>query len=251
MQHQRATVGMPDWVTLTTTAPARARQFYADLLGWHVPAEPDTVCRLNGQPVASIVGATDGVGPAWRLHVQVAEVGASVARALAAGGKLLTQTDGAAVLADHAGVELVIWQRAAAPDQALRGVPGALVWSELIVDDVGAAAAFYGQLFGWTLSAPAADDPFQRRQWLLDGRPVAGLLPRPPAMPADMPPYWDVYFGVAALDGVAETVERLGGVVLLPSLNTAHGQIAVFLDPAASVFSVRVTAHGAGVARTA
>jgi predicted enzyme related to lactoylglutathione lyase len=38
--------------------------------------------------------------------------------------------------------------------------PGAFAWSELIADDVQGAAAFYGDVFGWTFDRVVAPRPF-------------------------------------------------------------------------------------------
>lgn len=88
-----------------------------------------------------------------------------------------------------------------------------------------------------------ARDASDRREWQLGGRSIAGLLPRPPAMPAEIPPYWDVYFAVEDPSATAEAAARLGGTVLLPPTDIAHGHIAVFADPAGAVFSVTAPAH--------
>ena len=56
----------------------------------------------------------------------------------------------------------------------------------------------------------------KRQEWELGGRPIAGMLPRPSAMPPAMRPYWDAYFAVAETDATVETAQRLGAAVLRP-----------------------------------
>ncbi|WP_329188902.1 hypothetical protein [Actinacidiphila glaucinigra] len=85
--------------------------------------------------------------------------------------------------------------------------PGGFALAELITDDVDARAAFYGALFGWTAGDPAG--PLGRREWRLDGTAVSLLLPRPAAMPREIPPYWDAYFTVTGVS--AATARDLGG----------------------------------------
>jgi predicted enzyme related to lactoylglutathione lyase len=72
----------------------------------------------------------------------------------------------------------------------------------------------------------------------VNGRAVAELLPRPPAMPAEIPPYWDIYFTVSDVKAAIDTVTALGGAVLMGATPLKHGTIAVFADPVGAVFTV-------------
>ena len=78
-----------------------------------------------------------------------------------------------------AGVVLGLFELGSAQPSVVRE-PGALIWGELITDDVEASAAFYRAVFGWQLSSP--EGPLNRRVWLVGGQRIAGLLPRPEAM---------------------------------------------------------------------
>ncbi len=146
-----------------------------------------------------------------------------------------------ALLADPAGTRFGIWEPGEHPGAGARQEPGTFSWGELITDDVEASAAFYGALFGWTVTPP--EGPLGRREWQLHGQSVSGLLPRPPAMPAEIPPYWDVYFSVADAASAAASAADLGGTVLMPPTATGHGTIAVFTDPTGAVFTVLAAGH--------
>jgi predicted enzyme related to lactoylglutathione lyase len=241
--------GMPYWTALTAADVAAADSFYGALFGWEraepPAAEPTENARvLRGRKVAGISPLIGALPSRWRIYVNVADAGDTVQKAVATGGKLLVAPTRLgsrgrfAVLADTEGAELAVWEAGDHKGAGLLAEPGAFAWSELITDDVGLSAAFYRAVFDWTLTAPAADDPSQRREWQSRGRPVAGMLPRPPAMPKEIPPYWDVFFGVSDPAATVERVARLGGKNLMPPLDTVHGRIAVFLDPAGAVFSV-------------
>jgi predicted enzyme related to lactoylglutathione lyase len=91
-------------------------------------------------------------------------------------------------------------------------------------------------VFGWTVTGP--EGPLGRREWQHGGRSVAGLLPRPPAMAKDIPPYWDVYFTVADAAASAQAAVTAGGTQLMAPTDIGTGRIAVFLDPAGSVFTI-------------
>lgn len=241
--------GAPYWVTLTTPDVVAASNFYGGLLGWQGPdraaTNPAQELRfLGGEPVAAIRPTTGALQSRWRVHVNVADAQETVRKVVATGGKLIAGptklgTSGRfAVFADHSGAEFAIWEAGDHRGAGIIGEPGAFAWTELITDDVGQSAAFYGAVFGWTLTSPNADDRSQRREWQVRGRSIAGLLPRPPAMPKEIPPYWDVFFGVSDPAAAVESVTRLGGKNLMPPLDTVHGRIAVFVDPAGVVFSV-------------
>jgi uncharacterized protein len=121
--------------------------------------------------------------------------------------------------------------------------PGALTWGELITDDAQASAEFYRDAFGWELSEPVG--PLNRREWRVDGRPIAGLLPRPPAMPPAMPVYWDTYFGAADPAAAIKLAQTLGGTVLMGLADTEIGRIGVLADPTGAAFSVLAPSHQA------
>jgi predicted enzyme related to lactoylglutathione lyase len=101
---------------------------------------------------------------------------------------------------------------------------------------VQASAEFYRDAFCWDLSEPSG--PLRRREWLVDDRPIAGLLPRPAAMPAEVPVYWDTYLGTADPDAAIRLAATLGATVLMGPADVEIGRIGVFADPTGAVFSV-------------
>lgn len=241
--------GAPYWAALTVPDVAAATSFYGALFGWQGPEPTATgpaqeVRFLRGQPVAGIRPMAGALQSRWRIHVNVADALQTARKVVATGGKLVVEptrlgTHGRfAVFADTAGAEFAVWEAGDHKGAGLIAEPGTFAWSELITDDARLSAAFYGGVFGWTLTAPAADDHSQRREWVLRGRSIAGLLPRPAAMPKEIPVYWDVFFGVSDPAAAVESVTRLGGKNLMPPIDTVHGRIAVVMDPAGVVFSV-------------
>jgi predicted enzyme related to lactoylglutathione lyase len=238
--------GVPSWVELTTHDPDLAARFYGQLFGWAQKSDVgDTPERrtyvLGDRRVAAVNSGSPAEPAAWTLHIDVADPERARRLALQAGGSAVAGVSGTVrrslTLADHSGTRFAVRQdqHTDGPGPSF-GEPGSFVRGELITDDVEASAAFYGAVFGWRPTAP--EGPMRRREWLLDGRPVSGLLPRPPAMPSDSPPYWDVYFAVADAAATASSVARLGGSVLMPASGVGRGTIAVFADPAGAVFSV-------------
>jgi hypothetical protein len=60
----------------------------------------------------------------------------------------------------------------------------------------------------------------------------------PAEVPAQIPPYWLVYFAVDDCDASAAKASGLGGATLMPPMDVEPGRFAVLSDPAGAVFAV-------------
>ncbi len=102
-----------------------------------------------------------------------------------------------------------VWQAGTHPGAQLVNEPGTWSWSELLTTDVEASMAFYAAVFGWTANthgdAVGAAGPMAYTEWQVGGRSVAGMMAKPPMMPAEVPPHWAVYFAVADTDAASRT----------------------------------------------
>ncbi len=121
--------------------------------------------------------------------------------------------------------------------------PGEPCWIELMTPDADAAAAFYGEVFGWT--AGEASEEFGGYRMFLHGEtPVAGMMPNDGTAG---PNGWTVYL---ATDDVAATTERAraqGAQVVAEPMQIADlGHMAVFVDPAGAVIGAWQTETFAG-----
>ncbi len=67
---------------------------------------------------------------------------------------------------------------------------------------------------------------------------LAGMLPKPPTIPAEVPAYWGVYFAVDDADKAVEAVTRLGGRIMMPPMDIEPGRFAVVTDPIGAMFNV-------------
>ncbi|MGW3205213.1 VOC family protein [Streptomyces sp. NPDC001135] len=111
-------------------------------------------------------------------------------------------------------------------------------WVEVRVGHPGRAAAFYGQLFGWTFfdHGPDYQHYLTARR---NGRAVADIGPRPAGESTAEPSAWLVCFAVDSTDAAAKEITRAGGTLLLPPLDVgSHGRFAVAADPAGAEFAV-------------
>lgn len=91
------THGAFSWTELRTADQGRARSFYADVLGWDfeemdMPGGKYTVIKVGGQPVGGIMPSSgEGGAASWAAYVTVDDVDSRVAKATAAGGKVLSE----------------------------------------------------------------------------------------------------------------------------------------------------------------
>jgi predicted enzyme related to lactoylglutathione lyase len=109
---------------------------------------------------------------------------------------------------------------------------GTVCWIDIGAPDPGAAAAFYGELFGWTYTASGADD---YRVALLDGRAVSGLGPAEDPGP----PYWTAVLSVEDVAATTEAFTAAGARVVVPPAPVGElGHAAVVVDPVGAPVSL-------------
>ncbi|UWX98059.1 VOC family protein [Arthrobacter zhaoxinii] len=245
----RFPAGSPCWADLTSSDPARAREFYAGLLGW------DTVdlgrasghylhFRHNGDVVAGMMqNSPETTFPDfWTVYLASDDAGATAGSAAAAGGQVLLDPARAldqgtvAVLGDPTGAAIGVWQ----PD-TLRGFARidetrAPVWYELMTNNYPAALEFYRNVFGWETAVLSDTSEFRYSTLQSNGRPVAGVMDAAEGLPEDIPSHWEIYFGHADIDAAAEQAEQLGGSVLSVPEDSDYGRMVQLADPTGAAF---------------
>lgn len=247
--------GVPVWVDLRTIDAAGARRFYQHLLGWDFLDRPvagrpaGTVAQVEGHQVAAIgplppTAEERGHPSAWTTYLAVDDLGAAVAEARAAGGRVLVapiplrDAGRLSILADPQGARFGIWESVSHVGTTLRGPAGSLTGSELLTPDLAGAARFYGRVLGLTAVPVLDDEPYAslRAGAVHVGAARLPLLPR-------MPARWQVFFAVDDVDRAAERAEAVGGAVLAPPFDGPEGREATLGDPQGAVFSVRAPAR--------
>lgn len=115
-------------------------------------------------------------------------------------------------------------------------LPGVPCWVDTGQPDPGAAASFYGELFGWRFADRVpAGSPGRYLVGRLDGHDVAGIGPELRGVPTT--PAWDTYVSVTGADETAARVREAGGSVLAAPLDVGDGgRMAVCADPAGARF---------------
>lgn len=96
------------------------------------------------------------------------------------------------------------------------GLPG---WVELSTDDPAAAAAFYGELFGWTHET-SGEGAREYRVASSRGRQVAGIAGK---MNPGQPTAWLLYFGCDDLPATIAAVKEAGGRVYMEPMEMPGG----------------------------
>ena len=186
----------------------------------------------------------------WMPHIQVADVAASVERALALGGSELMHgkdDDGKsqwAVLLDpnEAAFGIIPVVSAEEIPQPEGGTPrdpatraGCIAWLDLTVSDASATRDFYRQVVGWSVEDVEMEDAGEHyadyNMLGADGSPAAGVC-HARGVNLGLPPVWTIYLPVGDL---AESLRRVGleGGEVIKATRRADGEYAsaVVQDP--------------------
>ena len=193
----------------------------------------------------------------WMPHIQVADVAASVQRALDLGGSALmhARDDGGrsqwAVLLDPNGaafgiIPVVPAAAISPPLGAASGdaaAPvGRIFWLDLTVSDASALRDFYRQVVGWSIQDVEIMDGRERyadyNMLADDGNPTAGVC-HARGVNLDLPPVWLIYLPVADLAESLRRVPEEGGRII----KTVRGEgdkyvYAAIQDPVGAYFAL-------------
>lgn len=255
--------GVPCWVDTLQPDPDAATAFYAGVFGWEfvgpgpMPGEPAgqyLVARLRGRDVAGVGSQPAGGGPerpSWNTYVHVDSADVAARKAQSVGGSVLVEPFDAlpagrmAVVADPSGALFCVWEPGVRTGAQLINEPGAWAMSQLQTSDPERAAAFYGDLFGWTTETFGAGEgelTMFRLPGYVGGEPqqpvsrevVAVMMPGSD----DAPPHWSVNFWVHDVDATAAKATELGGTAIAPPFDSPMARMAVLADPHGAAFSI-------------
>jgi predicted enzyme related to lactoylglutathione lyase len=238
------------WADLSTTDQSAAKAFYGALFGWEADDLPVgdemtySMMRLGGKDVAAIATQPEmqrnaGVPPTWNSYVSVESADDAAERARRLGATVhappfdVMDVGRMTVIQDQQGAFFQVWEPRQHFGAALVNEPGALVWNELNTTDIDAAATFYGELFGWSISPSETSE--QTYLSIRNGEAANGGI-RPG--PEGMPPSWIAYFGTDDLDASLAQVDELGGQKHAGPIDVQIGNIAVVADPQGAVFAL-------------
>ncbi|HZU73342.1 MAG TPA: VOC family protein [Acidimicrobiales bacterium] len=246
----RAPVGAPVWLELSTSDVDRALPFYRSVFGWDVEGpNPDMGGYFNfirhGERIAGgMASQPGGAANTWAVYLASDDARKTVEVAGSNGAQVLVPAMDVmdlgvmAVLLDPTGVATGVWQPGTHPGFRTTGEPGAPGWFELHTRDFQGSLDFYGQVFGWETQTISDTDEFRYAVLSIDGQQVAGVADDGPHLPAGESPFWRVYFWSADTDETLEKITAAGGQIRRPAEDTPYGRLAEAADPTGTVFSV-------------
>jgi uncharacterized protein len=251
MADHPAPLGAPCWIDLNTSDLDRAVQFYGELFGWTAEDAGEDYGHYHnfsrdGALVAGLMRKQPDAGypDFWLTYLSSADAKATAAAASEAGGQVMLEPmavmdlGAMAVLADPSGGAVGVWQPGQHRGYEVHSQAGAPVWHEVHTRDHDGAVAFYQRVFGWQTSVVSDTDEFRYTTMSVGEQPYAGVMDARAYLPEGTPSVWQVYFGVEDADASLAAVERLGGTVLEPAVDTPHGRMATVADPTGATFKV-------------
>lgn len=237
--------GVPSWVDIGTQDPQTSLAFYAALFGWEgqdmgEEAGHYTIVSKGGKQVAAISPSEDPGPPYWTTYINVDDVDAVASKATAAGGTLIASpmdvmdAGRMAIFKDTTGAVIAAWQPGRHIGADLVNEAGAFIWSELSTSDLASAKTFYSAVFDWGWGGT---DEYAEAQ--VQGRTIAGVMPRRPDIPAEVPDAWLVYFGSADVDADFHKAVGLGASAVVEPMDIpGTGRFAVLIDPQGATFAL-------------
>ncbi len=106
-------------------------------------------------------------------------------------------------------------------------------WHEVRTPDRKAARAFYGALFGWTMTDQSMGGASVYTDIAIGSRHIGGVCD---SMPGE-PPNWIAYVTTDNVDDAAARAARAGGKVMMPGTDIPSiGRFAVIADPEGALF---------------
>ncbi|AHH94394.1 VOC family protein [Kutzneria albida] len=230
--------GTPCWLEISTPDPAATKRFYSALFGWEFEG---AVATLFGDPVAGVRHEPEAA-LGWTPYLSISDFAETAARAKRYGGKLIGEPDpeGRSLLRDPAGTRVGL----CVPSQAWRftaGVPGSLVWAELVTARATLADRFYGAVFGHEQRQFGDGRKFDYVVWYSGGESVLARVRMALDTPPDVPARWIAQFAVDPDLGFEATLgraRRLGARLRFKPYTSALGRVAVLSDPLGTRFAI-------------
>ncbi len=242
------------WHDLMTTDVETSAQFYCNLFGW-ITKEVDmgrktgkyTMIGLGDKSIGGFEKLAKGenVASHWIGYVTTDDIGACVERAQRHGGKVcvpvteIPNTGRFAIVTDPTGAVLSPFQFGGDPMPEAEGHPpiGDFCWDELLTTDPKRAAAFYGEMFGWSSEAMDMGRWGTYHLQKRGSKDAAGMLQLPKDV--DAPPHWITYVHVTDVDAITAKARQLGGTIHREPTDIPNiGRFAVLADPTGAVFGI-------------
>ena len=236
-------VGTFYFAELQTPAPEVSAGFYCDLLGWSVRqiSERYWMFRSGG---SDVVGMRRADTHRWLACVRVDSVESTVSRAQTLEMTVVTpavETTGVArtaMLRDHEGAFIGLWEPRGVEGTALETGPGSFWWAELATAAMGPAQRRYASLFDWGIAHTTKfeNGPHGYTLFKVGERSAGGAFQFEPEW--GVTPAWQVYFEVTDFEASVARACALGGAQGFWRDAPNAGRIGVVLDPSGGLFLI-------------
>ncbi|MGP4011630.1 VOC family protein [Streptomyces sp. 4N124] len=243
--------GTPCWADAMFSDVEGAKSFYGDVLGWTFGEEATefgnyTQAYVDGKAVAAVVPPMPGQEDQsqWCLYFASPDVAATAAKIRDNGGQVVMEPMavgdfGSMCLAsDPGGVVFGVWQAGTHEGfEAPMDQPGAFCWAEIFTREPEKSDTFFPAVFPYT-SQQMDDDAMDFRVYNVGGNPALGRMKMTEDFPPEVPPYINVYFGVADCDDAVAKATKLGAILRFGPMDSPFGRFAALTDPQGANFSV-------------
>lgn len=252
------------WYELMTDDPARARDFYAAVVGWDIDAEnsvPDgamdyrMINRGDGGFAGGVLALSqdmlaNGAKPGWFGYVHVPNVDAAAAAFVEAGGAIhmgpndMPGVGRMALISDPQGAVIYLMTPTPPP-----GNPDAksdifdvvkarhFRWNELWTTDQAAATALYIRTFGWTQEGAMPMGPMGDYLFIQHDGIGIGAIGK--AQPGGEGSRWQHFVGVDDIDRACAAVSDHGGRLLGEPQQIPGGEYSVYAhDPSGATIGL-------------
>jgi predicted enzyme related to lactoylglutathione lyase len=244
-------VGRFVWYELLTSDPKAAQAFYGEVTGWKTQPFGDgsdyTMFVGNQGPLGGVTLLPEqakamGAPPYWQANVEVADVGATIAKVKQLGGKVYVEetvpnVGRFAVIADPQGAVISVFTPSSAMESHDVAQPGEFSWHELYTTDHEAAFAFYKAIANWERLGEFDMGAMGKYVlWGRNGKQLGGMMTKPPEMKQ---PAWMYYVTTADLDAALGRAKAKGAKVMNGPMDVPGGQrIVQLLDPQGAAFAL-------------
>jgi hypothetical protein len=246
------------WFELATTDQSATKEFYSALFNWTAvdyPMGPDdayTMFKIEGLDVGAAYTMrpdqrAQGVPPNWMVYIASVNADQTAAKIAAAGGTVMAppfnvnDVGRMAVIQDPTGAMFAIWQPITHIGTRRVDELNTVCWADLSTPDVPCAAKFYGDVFGWQVTAgkdmsPAGPDDYGH---IVSGTEFIGGMPPAAMRNPHAPPHWMIYIDVASCEDTTAKAKSLGAGVHMAPMKVAENRwMAVLADPQGAVFAL-------------
>jgi predicted enzyme related to lactoylglutathione lyase len=231
----RPALGSPCWLEIATPDTDATARFYGCLFSWEFD---DDTATLFGEPVAGLRRAAE---PAlgWTPYLATPDIDATARLASRYGGRLAEHGGDTAILLDPTGTAVGLCRSEDIHFTA--GVPGSLVWAELVTWRATLADRFFGAVFGYGQKQFGDGRRFDHMVWYAGEDSVLARVRMALGTPEDVPARWIAHFAVdpdVGFDATVHLARRLGARLRFKPYRSALGRVAVLADPLGTRFAL-------------